>query len=135
MSRRQPKTDNHERVYAHLLKAGAPLSAYQILEALHDEGFRTPVTIYRALDRLVGEGRVHRLESMNAFVPCCDPDHRHAAPAFAICDECGTVGEIVRQDLLDHLRACAEVTGFAVARAAVELRGRCADCVAKANER
>ena len=135
MPKRQPKTGNHERVYVHLRKAGVPLTAYQILEAMHDEGFRAPVTIYRALERLVKEGRVHRLESMNAFVPCCDPDHRHGAPAFAICDECGAVGEIVQPDLLDHLRGFAAAKGFSVARASVELKGRCADCAAKANAR
>ena len=77
MPKRQLKIENHKRVYAHLRKAGAPLSAYQILEAMHADGFRAPVTVYRALERLMGEGRIHRVESLNAFVPCCDPDHRH----------------------------------------------------------
>jgi Fur family zinc uptake transcriptional regulator len=132
MPKRQLKPENHKRVYAHLRKAGAPLTAYQILEAMHADGFRAPVTVYRALDRLMGEGRVHRVESLNAFVPCCDPDHHHGALVFAICHNCGAVREIVEAEPLDRLSEVAAAIGFSVERASVELRGRCGDCAAKA---
>lgn len=133
MAKRQAKTDNHERVYAHLQKADAPLTAYQILDGMHDASIRSPVTIYRALDRLIGEGRVHRLNSLNAFMPCIDLHNAHGAPVFAICSDCGGVREILRRDLFDQLRRFAAANGFSVTEAHVELRGRCANCTDKAN--
>lgn len=131
MARRQ--TDNHERVFAHLRKAGAPLTAYQILEGMQDDRIRAPVTVYRALDRLVSEGRVHRIESLNAFVPCRAANHYRHAPVFAICCECGSVQEVLQPDLFDRLSAFALSGGFSVHEALVELRGRCADCAARSN--
>jgi len=47
-----------------------PLSAYDILDKLHDFGFRAPLQVYRALDKLIELGLVHRLETLNAFVAC-----------------------------------------------------------------
>ena len=120
MPKRQLKPENHKRVYAHLRKGGAPLTAYQILEAMHADGFRAPMTVYRALERLMGEGRVHRVESLNAFVPCCDPDHRHGAPVFAICHDCGAVREILQANCSIAFRKDATAIGFSVARASVE---------------
>ena len=134
MTKRSAKTDNHERVYAHLRKADAPLTAYQLLEAMGGEGFRAPVTVYRALDRLIGEGRVHRLDSLNAFVPCIDLHNPHGAPVFAICSDCGGVHEIVEPGLFDQLRKFAAAKGFSVTEARVEMRGRCAHCADKAND-
>lgn len=133
MAKRQARTDNHDRIYAHLRKAHAPLTAYQLLEALGREGFNSPVTIYRALNRLVSEGRVHRLESLNAFVACCAPQACYHVPIFTICRDCGSVQEVVQSELLDRLSAFASMSGFAVAEAFVELRGRCAKCVDAAN--
>jgi Fur family zinc uptake transcriptional regulator len=131
MPKRRLKRENHRRVYAHLRKAGAPLTAYQILEAMRGDGFRAPVTIYRALQRLMSEGRVHRVESLNAFVPCCDPDRGHGEPVFAICRDCGAVREIMQAEVLDRLRKVAATIGFSVEQASVELKGRCSDCAAK----
>lgn len=133
MAKHPAKTDNHERVYAHLRKAAAPLTAYQILEGMHDASIRSPVTIYRALDRLIGEGRVHRLDSLNAFVPCSQLHDPHDAPIFAICSDCGVVREIVEPGLLDQLRKFAAAEGFSVTEARVEMRGRCAHCADRAN--
>ena len=61
---------NKQALVMNLLgKTKGPLSAYAILDQLHDSGFRGPVQVYRALEKLMELGLVHRLESLNAFSP------------------------------------------------------------------
>ncbi|NRP75769.1 Zinc uptake regulation protein [Ensifer psoraleae] len=66
-------TKNQSLVLAVLQSSEQPLSAYSILDRLREHGLKAPLQIYRALDKLLDAGRVHRLESMNAFVVCCHP--------------------------------------------------------------
>ena len=61
-------TRNQTMVMAALTKSQAPMSAYAILNQLREHGFRAPLQVYRALDKLGELGLVHRLESLNAFV-------------------------------------------------------------------
>ena len=88
-------TKNQALVMRTLSKAAGPLSAYTILDKLRDDGFRAPPQVYRALDKLLDYGMVHRLESMNAFVACRHPEgETQAMVAFTICGSCGEVTEI-----------------------------------------
>ncbi|TVQ53610.1 MAG: transcriptional repressor [Rhodobacteraceae bacterium] len=116
-----------DRVLAFLRQAARPLSAYQILEGLRPDGVAAPVTVYRALDRLRAAGRVHRIESLNAWTPCCDPDHAET-PVFAICEVCGAVSEHLDARLARDVADLARRTGFAPARSVIEIRGRCGAC-------
>lgn len=126
-------TRNQALVLGALDAASGPLSAYDILDRLRAEGLRSPLQIYRALSPLVERGRVHRLESLNAFVACAH-DHGHAHPhpatAFAICEKCGQVDEFADEAVAGRLAAWAVARGFSVAKTTVELRGTCAQCLA-----
>ena len=63
-------TRNEEMVYRLLCAADRPLSAYNILDGLRDDGFKAPLQVYRALSKLIDRGAVHRIESVNGFVAC-----------------------------------------------------------------
>jgi Fur family zinc uptake transcriptional regulator len=118
----------HAEVLAVLRRRGGSLSAYEVLGELRESHPMTaPPTIYRALATLTERGRVHRLESMNAFIACqCD---RHVqASILSICDACGTVEESVAPDLLDALSSVAGKSGFRPARHVIEIHGLCASC-------
>ncbi|WP_322988718.1 Fur family transcriptional regulator [Hoeflea sp.] len=122
-------TKNQSLVFGALSRAEGPLSAYTILDQLRDDGFRAPLQVYRALDKLVETGMVHRLESLNAFVACSHPGcDSHQTIAFAICETCGKVAEISDEALESRLRELAREDGFTVKRAVVELRGLCVAC-------
>ena len=56
-------TKNQKLVMGALSNANGPLSAYTILDELREHGFRAPLQVYRALEKLVELGLVHRLES------------------------------------------------------------------------
>lgn len=74
-------TKNQGLVLSVLESSGQPLSAYTILDRLRGQGLKAPLQVYRALDKLLEHGRVHRLESMNAFVVCCHSRHGQIHPA------------------------------------------------------
>ena len=122
-------TKNQSLVMDALSDAEGPMSAYTILDLLRDDGLRAPLQVYRALDKLVELGLVHRLESLNAFVACSHPDcESHDTVAFTICDTCGLVGEAADETLARKLKAVAAKSGFQVRRSTVELRGLCQAC-------
>ncbi|MEM8797913.1 MAG: Fur family transcriptional regulator [Pseudomonadota bacterium] len=114
-----------------LSDAEGPMSAYKLLELLRDDGFRAPLQVYRALDKLLEAGLVHRLESLNAFVACRHPsceNDTHEITVFTICETCGAVYEGLDEDVSRHLKAFAQAADFAVNKSVIELRGACAAC-------
>ncbi len=133
MAVRENLTRNQIGVLEKLESASGPLSAYTLLDQLREQGFRAPLQVYRALDALIKQGFVHRLESMNAFVACCEPhDHAHRMTAFAICDSCGQVSEFSDDAVAHRLDDWVGSTGFAAKKAIIEFRGTCARCAAAA---
>lgn len=116
-------------VYGALRSAGAPMTAYQILDAVRDQGITAPPTVYRALNRLVDEGLAHRVESLNAYVACIHSRHGDSAAIFSICENCGTVAELELVEAVAGLRESATGRGFRVERMTAEVRGLCGICV------
>lgn len=124
-------TKNQTLVMGALTNSDGPLSAYTILDQLRDHGFRAPLQVYRALDKLVEFGLVHRLESLNAFVACRHPGcDGHQTIAFMICESCGQVNEISDGVLTKRLKALADEASFALKKTTIELRGLCRSCQA-----
>lgn len=122
-------TRNQSLVFGALAREAGPLSAYTILDRLRDQGFRAPLQVYRALDKLVQCGLVHRLESLNAFVACSQPECEvHEGAVFTICEQCGDVTEFADDDLADRVDSLARRGKFRLRKSTIELRGRCATC-------
>lgn len=124
-------TRNQALVLGVLEEVQTPLSAYDILDQLKDEGFRAPLQVYRALDKLVEQGMVHRLESLSAFVACSHAQcHDTGLIAFAICEDCGHVSEFSDTDVSRRLDAWVRKNRFSPSKTTIEIRGHCAACVA-----
>ena len=122
-------TRNQALVFDALTNAGSPLSAYTILDLLRAKGLRAPLQVYRALDKLVEYGMVHRLESLNAFVACRHPGSgTHETMAFAICEKCGRVSELTDPELENQLRDLVDHIDFTMNKSVIEFRGCCHDC-------
>ena len=128
MGRSRSAAQNREHVYRELRTARRPMSAYQVLDRVREHGISAPTVVYRALDHLIDLGQVHRVESMNAYVACCDPGHRHATAVFAICDSCETIAELPGERVLRGIANEAKRAGFATRQATVEIKGLCATC-------
>lgn len=124
-------TKNQALVLGVLERADGPMSAYGLLDELRDQGFRAPLQVYRALDKLVELGRVHRLESINSFVACAhDHGHAHGLIAFAICDTCGGVDEFSDEVVEQRLTGWSRDHDFRLGHTTIEMRGTCANCAA-----
>ena len=92
---KQDLTKNQKIVLDLLRSSGEPLKAYSILDSLKKEGLKSPLQIYRALDKLVELGRIHKIESRNAFVACKNENCEISkATAFSICENCEKITEI-----------------------------------------
>lgn len=110
-----------------LRKAGGPRSAYELIELVRPTAVLAPPTIYRALDKLIGMGSVHKIESLNAFVACTHKAH-HDDAAFAICNRCGSVTEFEAPEISKALAVWSEQAGFMLETQKVEIHGQCMSC-------
>ena len=73
--RAQKFTPIRRQVLQALLSSHRPLGAYEVIDELAKSMPRpAPITVYRALDFLMENGLVHRIESRNAFLACAQ-DH------------------------------------------------------------
>jgi Fur family zinc uptake transcriptional regulator len=127
--RAQRLTPMRRRVLEVLAASHKPLGAYEIIDSVAASGPRpAPITIYRALDFLIAQGLVHRIESRNAFLACAHHHDSGAVVAFLICENCGTVGEAARTDMGAMLAAAAKSAGFTPTMSVVEITGLCAHC-------
>lgn len=132
MTENRDLTRNQSLVLDQLSEAVGPMSAYDILGKLGDEGIKAPLQVYRALDKLLEKGLAHRLESLNAFVACAEPHcHRAGIIAFAICETCGQVSEFSDFVMRQRLEGWADTSGFHATKTTVEIRGQCAACAVR----
>lgn len=117
------------QVYALLLKRGGQASAYDLIADLgRDEGKPIgPPTVYRALEFLLEQGLISRLESRNAFVLCAHPGEDHDCLMF-VCESCGRAQEVVDERITGLLQQDASSIGFTPKRRIVEVEGTCAAC-------
>lgn len=130
-SRGAQLTPLRRQVLRLVLEAEQPIGAYALLERLKTErGAAAPPTVYRALDFLLEQGLVHRLERLNAFLPCIEVHKHDHAHQFLICMKCGTTAEIADTATSAALDAAAARRGFQPARATIEVEGLCARCQA-----
>ena len=70
MAQTQVLSKNQKIILDIIEKSNQPLKAYSILFSVQKKGIKAPPQVYRALDRLIKLGKIHKIESKNAFVAC-----------------------------------------------------------------
>ena len=121
-------TASRRRVLELVWQSHCPIGAYDVLHALNSEGrAAAPPTVYRALDFLMEANLVHRLDTLNAYVGCPDPEAPHAGQ-FLICRSCRSVAELGDNEIEDMLNDKAEQAGFTAVRQMLEIQGLCPTC-------
>ncbi len=129
-------TEIRARVLALVAEAGKPIKAYDLLEQIRVDksadgegaGAAAPPTVYRALDFLLANGFIHKLESINAFVACHHPNAAQHSVPFLICDRCHSATELEDAGIVATLDAAARALGFAPQAQTLEVHGLCARC-------
>ena len=121
-------TELRRQVLSLILQADGPLTAYQLLDRLREtRKGAVPPTVYRALDFLLEQRLIHKVERLNAYIACIESGHPHPAQ-FLICGTCGAVTEIEDRAAAAALQHAAEQQGFHTRNAVVEIEGTCALC-------
>ena len=111
-----------------LLSDHRAMGAYEVLEQLQEKGFgNQPPVAYRALDFLVENGLAHRVQRLNAFAACTQPE-KHHRPVFLICKTCEQVAEADADRVVDALTDVAAKADFAIERVNIEVLGLCPTC-------
>ncbi len=123
-------TPQRKRVYELICTNESASSAYELLEQLkQSEPQAKPPTIYRALDFLLEQGLIHRIESENSFISCCSCDVNKHYSHLLICDQCGNVAELQDDNLIALLAKNAEEHGFRITNHVIETHGTCHRCL------
>lgn len=105
-----------------------PVKAYDLLDQLKDDRSNAaPPTVYRALDFLLDNGFIHKLQSINAYVSCHHPSVVHQVP-FLICDVCESATEICDARVAGLLNEQARALGFRTRAQTLEVHGVCKRC-------
>jgi Fur family zinc uptake transcriptional regulator len=104
------------------------VKAYELLDKLKPlQTAAKPVTIYRALDFLIEQGLIHRVESLNAFVGCRCPTLQHEQ-LLLICNQCNDVEERSASQVMQALSSEIKQAHFIVHSKAIEIHGICQKC-------
>jgi Fur family transcriptional regulator, zinc uptake regulator len=129
-ARGQRLTPIRRQVLETLAGSHKTLGAYEIMDRMAAHGPRpAPITVYRALDFLLENGLVHRIESRNAFLACIGEHHAATGTTvFLICERCGAVGEASSAAVAETLQAAARAAGFTPKARIIEVTGICAHC-------
>ena len=110
-------------------KSAQPMKAYSILFNVQKKGLKAPPQVYRALDKLVEIGKIHKIESRNAFVACKNSSCQVSkATAFSICESCEKVTEINNFKLSKYLTNFEDNSGMKYNKYNLEFFGLCKKC-------
>ncbi|QTO54548.1 zinc uptake transcriptional repressor Zur [Duffyella gerundensis] len=105
------------------------ISAYDLLDQLRiSEPQAKPPTIYRALDFLLEQGFIHRVESTNSYLVCHHFDHPKHTSVMLICDRCASVSEKHAHGVEKTIEELSEATGFTLHHSVIEAHGLCTNC-------
>jgi len=125
-------TPIRRKVLELLLRQGRSVKAYDLLEsmrAVHPGA--APPTVYRALDFLLEEGLIHRLDAVNAWIACHDAGGE-PHDLLVVCTGCGAVAEVSDPALNRLLAERVARTGFTLNSHETEIRALCPACLATA---
>jgi len=129
MEKQYNLSKNQKIILDLIVKSTEPLKAYSILYNVQKKGIKAPLQVYRALDKLVEIGKIHKIESRNAFIACQNSSCQISkATAFSICESCEKVSEISNSKLSNYLSNFADEAGMKYNKYNLEFFGLCKKC-------
>ena len=132
MQKQQNLSKNQKIIFDIIDKSPEPLKAYSILFNVQKKWIKAPLQVYRALDKLVEIGKIHKIESRNAFIACHNSSCQISkTTAFSICENCEKVSEIKDSKLSKYLTNFEDDTGMNYRRYNLEFYGLCKKCKKK----
>ena len=108
------KLTNNQQTVLNLLEVSKePLKAYAILFDIQKKGIKSPLQVYRALDKLIEIGKVHKIESKNSYIACNNANcTSQTSTSFLICEVCEKVTELKKNNLYTYFSKLSEKSYF-----------------------
>ena len=127
------KLSNNQKTVLDLLESSKePLKAYAILFDIQKKGIKSPLQVYRALDKLIEIGKVHKIESKNSYIACNNKDcSSKTSTSFLICELCNNVTELKKNNLSIYFSKQSEKSNFKYTKHNLEIYGACKNCKIK----
>ena len=122
-------TKNQQAVLSLLENSKEPLKAYTILFDIQKKGIKAPTQVYRALDKLIENGKVHKIESKNSYIACKNVNcSSKSSTSFLICEECDIVLELEKNNSSSYFSKLTEKFDFKYSEHNLEIYGYCKSC-------
>lgn len=109
--------------------AKKPLKAYELLDdLLKIKPNSKPTTVYRTLVFFVESALVHKIESIQSYTLCCEPEKHWSSEVLMVCNDCHQVIELYDETLRRLVAGLADEHRFQLKQDAIELKGTCKQC-------
>ena len=124
------KLTNNQQTVLNLLEGSKePLKAYAILFDIQKKGIKSPLQVYRALDKLIEIGKVHKIESKNSYIACKNSNcNSQTSTSFLICEKCDKVTELKKNNLSGYFSRVSDKSNFRYTKHNLEIYGACKTC-------
>jgi Fur family zinc uptake transcriptional regulator len=121
-------TEIRKQILELIWESHRAVKAYDLLDKVKlKSSSAKPTTVYRALDFLLEQGLIHKVESLNAYIGCSHADRKHEQ-LLLTCTQCHEVEERTGEHVMDAITRELRQAGFVHQYKAVEIHGLCAKC-------
>ncbi|KTD07241.1 Fur family transcriptional regulator [Legionella jamestowniensis] len=112
-----------------LWESKKPLKAYEILEKLTlTKQNTTPPSVYRVLDYFSRYGVVHKIESIQSYTLCHEPEKHLSSEILMVCNHCYQVQEVYDSKIHILAKQLTQNHHFHLGQETIELKGFCEKC-------
>ena len=116
-------------IFKQICKSHKPAKAYDLLSEVSKMNYSAkPPTVYRALDFLMDNGFIHKINTLNAYITCSH-SLKHNQCYFIICNKCEEVQECCDDSITDSINTTLAQNRFSYKDIALEISGSCNNCL------
>ena len=121
-------TAQRKEVFELLLLRGGSAKAYDLQDDMRARHGRVaPSTVYRALEFLMAQHLVHRVDALNTFI-ACNAEHQAHHPLLLVCSHCEAVTELHDDEAYDAVRSKLRQADSGILESEIEVKGICGKC-------
>jgi len=121
-------TNQRKEVLELLLLRGGSAKAYDLQDDMRARHGRVaPSTVYRALEFLMAQHLVHRVDALNTFI-VCNAEHIAHHPLLLVCSNCEGVTELQDDAIYKTVQRSLRQAGAGFVESEIEVKGICSKC-------
>jgi len=121
-------TNLRREVFLIISRNHGMIKAYDILECMRKKNPSTnPPTVYRALDFLIENNFIHKINSLNSYVTCYHLINEGFC-FFLICSKCNNIEEVIDSRFSNLVISSSKKHKFFLQKSSLEIMGICQKC-------